>query len=319
MKKVAVVVPTIREQSIMEFIGAWRNEFTNSRVDLIVVEDNPSRSFSIPDEYMHLSHASIKLAFKKDGWIIPRRTDCVRSLGFWHAWRRGAEIIISMDDDVRPDTLYFIQSHINGLAETVQAATWRSTLEGVLPRGYPYGQLESKTSKCVINHGMWSGVLDVDAVRALQREKGDVAATWDDQFISPGQYYPMCGMNVAFTREILPAMYFLLMGGDYVFDRFGDIWCGILSKKICDHLGFMVRSGFPVVEHVRASNAFDNLVKEAPGIRENETFWQAVDSVHLTERTVAGCYKELAHDLPLESEYWLKTREAMTVWAGLFE
>ncbi len=63
---------------------------------------------------------------------------------------------------------------------------------------------------------------------------------------------------------------------------------------------------------------FDNLVKEARGIKENETFWEAVDSVELTEERPSTCYIELARKLPLYGEYWDRTKQAMMEWGELF-
>ena len=92
----------------------------------------------------------------------------------------------------------------------------------------------------------------------------------------------MCSMNIAWRAGVHAAMYFLLMGPDYPFDRFGDIWGGVLAKRVADHLGLAVNSGSPGVLHERASNVFVNLAKESRGLGVNETFWRAVDSVVLT-------------------------------------
>jgi len=125
-------------------------------------------------------------------------------------------------------------------------------------------------------------------------------------------------MNLAFKRQMTPAMYFLLMGGNWPFDRFGDIWCGLFVKKICDHLGLVVRSGLPHVKHVRASDVWSNLKKELPGYTVNESLWEAVDSVRLTKSSVRECYTEIAEKLDLSGEYWDKVRKAMRIWAALF-
>ena len=132
----------------------------------------------------------------------------------------------------------------------------------------------------------------------------------------------MCGMNVAFRPEVVPAFYFMLMGRDYAFDRFGDIWAGVFVKKICDHLGFSINSGDPPVDHQRASNVWANLRKEAPGLEINETLWSAIDLTRLTGATFGACYRQLADSLPREGaarEYMTKLREAMIAWTRLFE
>ena len=46
-----------------------------------------------------------------------------------------------------------------------------------------------------------------------------------------GSLYPMCGMNLAFSRELIgPAMYFGLMGDGQPLGRYDDMWAGWCSK-----------------------------------------------------------------------------------------
>jgi hypothetical protein len=97
------------------------------------------------------------------------------------------------------------------------------------------------------------------------------------------------------------------------YPRLGDIWAGVLSKKICDHLDFRVHSGEPPVAHERASNPFQNLIEEAEGMPANELFWQDVDAVQLTEIDVSYCYAELANKLR-GLEIYPKLSENMNRW-----
>lgn len=80
----------------------------------------------------------------------------------------------------------------------------------------------------------------------------------------------MCGMNLAFDRELIgPALYFGLMGEGQPIGRYDDMWAGWCSKVIADHLGVGIKTGLPYVWHSKASNPFVNLRKEYKGI-----FWQ---------------------------------------------
>jgi hypothetical protein len=130
-------------------------------------------------------------------------------------------------------------------------------------------------------------------------------------------------MNLAFRPAMIPALYFLLMGrhrdgSAWPFDRFGDIWAGVLVKKVADHLGFAVTSGAPSVLHSRASNPEVNLQKETPGYPVNEVLWRKVEAVGLSAETVAGCYLQLADNLEMNGEYWATLKSAMKVWVSLF-
>ena len=68
-------------------------------------------------------------------------------------------------------------------------------------------------------------------------------------------------MNLCFSRRAIPLMYFPLMG-----------------QGQPDALGWSFSVGEPFVRHARASDPFVNLVKEAPGIKANETFWEDIDA-----------------------------------------
>lgn len=49
--------------------------------------------------------------------------------------------------------------------------------------------------------------------------------------IPKGTLFPMCGMNLAFDRELIgPAMYFGLMGDGQPIGRYDDMWAGWCMK-----------------------------------------------------------------------------------------
>ncbi|MBM4401849.1 MAG: hypothetical protein FJ044_01230 [Candidatus Cloacimonetes bacterium] len=310
MKKVAVIVPTIREDCIKKFLREWEKEFTA----VFVIEDNPKRTFKIKQaEVCHYSWKEINETLGGNSWIIPRRTDCIRSFGFYKAYWADADIIITLDDDCYPLDRNFLQTHLMMLQR--QAGKWIGTTTKIKPRGFPFRNLGDGGS-IVLNMGFWRGVADLDAPTQLVYGPQDLEPYVG--IIPRGAYFPLCGMNIAFKREIMPMMYWLLMGKDYEYDRFGDIWCGIFAKKICDHLGLGIHVGTPAVEHERASNVWRNLGKEYRALEVNETLWEIVDNVKLTKKTVKDCYIELAQKLPMKGNYWNKLKRAMQVWASLF-
>jgi reversibly glycosylated polypeptide/UDP-arabinopyranose mutase len=325
MQDVVIVVPTIREKNIQDFLARW-----NFDIPLIIIEDNPEPTFQISG-VTHYSWQDIEKDLGKDSWIIPRRSDCVRSYGYWKAYQTGAKHIITLDDDcypvrygmsLSPPAVSFVGQHVINLLPR-DIGRWYSTLENPVPRGVPYEALQSK-QQTGISHGLWENVPDYDSISQLVFRRYAQETRFRKGYIPHGVYYPMCGMNLAWHRDVTPLLYFLLMGQDdkgnyYQFDRFGDIWAGILSKKVLDHFNVTVYSGNPVIHHDRASNVWANYRKEHIGILENETFWHAVDSVQLTGADYTSCYQELAQYLPLHSDYWKQTRKAMHIWANLFQ
>lgn len=311
---VAVVVPTIREPCISRWLANWISQIVDTNI--IIVEDNPHKTMDLgPNGTHHYSWDEIEAELGEDAWIIPRRTDCVRSFGYWKAWQMGADVIATLDDDCYPNGGGWLEAHLRALGKKVKQKAWVHTIEGAKPRGVPYAGT-ARDAEVVVNHGLWSGIPDLDAVTQLTTSAKPICKK---MVVPYGSYFPMCGMNLAWKREVTPAMYFLLMGKGYEYDRFGDIWCGVIVKKIADHLGKAVSSGDPIVHHERASDVFANLVKEAPGLGTNEWFWRVVDAIPLAGETWGECYLEVAEKLPLDGAYWEKVKSAMKIWAGLFE
>lgn len=313
-----VVVPTAREASVEGFLNAWRHQLAAATI--LVVEDGPERTFSVSGANVeHFAWCDIDRALEEHAWIIPRGSGCIRSFGCWVAHGMRPDMIVTLDDDTRPDPAQpdFLETHWQRLQAATDPA-WVSTLDLASPRGVPYFTT-NREPRVMVNHGLWSGVPDFDAATELVSSRVEIPAGWSDRTIPRGSYFPMCSMNVAWRTEFTAAMYFLLMGPRYPFDRFGDIWAGVLAKRVADHLGFAMNSGSPGILHGRASNVFSNLQKESRGLAANETFWRAVDSVVLTAESVPGTYAELAERLPLEQDEFVQLRRAMRTWAQLFD
>lgn len=313
--KVVIVIPTIREEHFKTWLDRWEKEFEGHAI--IVVEDNPSKTFSIPrgKNVLHYSWQEIDGELKDKAWIIPRRTDCVRSFGFYKAYQMQPDMVVTLDDDCYPDHEKFLKLHWRALSET-HPADWFQHFPGIRVRGVPY---ELERLRTVLNIGLWSNIPDLDA--RTQLENAEYRAVRADFSIAAprGYFVPVCGMNLAFRPEVIPALYFLLMGRGYECDRFGDIWSGIFLKEICDHLGFQISGGRPYVRHERASDPHVNFEKEKNGLLMNERLWKDVRAMNLCGRTVKDCYVSLADQLPVYSPYWARIKEAMRVWAGLFE
>jgi hypothetical protein len=361
MPRVALVIPTIRENSFKDFIARWEALGLYQAVDLIVMEDNPEKSFdvgSIDQRWAatHLCWQDIEADLKEDSWIIPRRSDTVRSYAYYYAWKMGYDYILTLDDDCYPpsrekdglayeDGESFVASHLQYLEKRTR---WFNTLNSVKPRGIPFYNL-GRNDRVIVNHGLWTNVLDYDAPYQLANPIPE-EFSFDNRIVPNGSYFPMCGMNVMWKREATVLMYHLLMGQyargiqtndtykmicdngktgpiltKLAFDRFGDIWCGILMKKIADVKRLQVSTGMPYIRHERASNPFTNLKKEAAGIEVNEKFWEYVDKAQISPGLdLDGCYGEMGNHIqnyeeyPEHREYFKTLGAAMVIWSKLF-
>lgn len=323
--KTFLVIPTIRNLS---FLKSWKNEFTPCH--LVVIEDNDEKTVKTDHlnfaSVNHLTHKDIEKDFGKDSWIFSRKNAGIRCYGFWKAYKAGADVIITLDDDCYPAEGDFVKKHLENLEQKMSIG-WQSTYPNskwMFTRGFPYKN--RNIYPVMISHGLWSGALDLDAKTEIKLQKvlSEKAYPPLTQFIPFGFFYPMCSMNFAFKREVLPIMFFPMMGlnpkgKSWGYDRYDDIWAGLFSKKIMDHLKMGVVSGSPFINHKKASITKHNRMKELKGMEINEILWKSVDRVILTKNSPKLCYIELANKIKFpKGEYFKKLKEAMIVWANLF-
>lgn len=323
MKK-TLVVPSIREDCFNRFMEAWKD--LGDWDEVILVEDNPGKTFNVDGP--HYCWHDIKCSHGDNSWIFSKRDSAIRSFGFWVAYQGGADYILTLDDDCYPyDDEPIFKRHIDKMHSFEK---WTTSCGRQRTRGLPYKN-SGKLNSVVANMGLWTNIPDFDAVQSLaypERNYEFHPNINENKLIPNGQYFPLCGMNFCFKREVAPLAYFPLMGQDQPYSRFDDIWFGIIFKKIIDHLGLNVSVGEPFVNHQKASNVFTNLIKESPGIRDNEDFWIYIDSIDLDWAdcgTPKGCMLKIGNDLEnkgLENktmnEYICKLGKAIQIWASMF-
>lgn len=283
-----LVVPTIRENHIKDFLSNWKGEFDN----IIIIEDNPEKTFDLNIEH-HYSWKEIEEDLKDNNWIISRRDSAIRSYGFLVAYRLGADYIFTLDDDCYKIEDNFVKKHIDRIEYTPK---WTESTMGFRTRGIPYKNL-GKLSNVVANVGLWTNIPDLDGVQGLANPIEGFIPPESDRIIPRGQYAPICGMNLCFKKEVAVLSYFPLMGENSPFKRFDNIWFGIIFKKICDHLGYNISCGRPYIEHKKASSPFVNLIKESPGLLFNEDFWPVIDRIDLKGNNPRDCMKEIGEFL----------------------
>lgn len=321
---VFLVIPTIRN---LNFLKSWGDEFKDC--EILVVEDRKKKEVRVPHipakAIHHFAWNDIRKEFGDAEWIFPRRNAGIRSFGFWMAYKMGADVIITLDDDCYPVGDDLVRTHLENLSLKAPK-NWFTTYphpKYMFTRGFPY-KVRDK-SPVVISHGLWSGVVDLDAKTLVNYpELNQDSYPPIRQFVPNGLYFPMSSMNLAFNKAAAVLMYFPLMGVDeedqrWGYDRFDDIWAGVFAKKISDHLGWSIVSGSPFVHHKGASDRHKNVRKEARGLVVNEWLWKRVEAVRLTSKDAARCYLELAEKIRFpEQRYFRKLREAMLIWVKLF-
>jgi hypothetical protein len=322
---IGIVVPSYRENSFKQFVKGWTNTNlwyskkniikndgqSGDIVNFYLIEDNETKTFNIPvefkrmfNDFKHYSHKEIKQQLDKDGWIIPFNTDCVRSYGYYKAWQNNPDMILTLDDDTKPEKPGHIQQHYKNLITVVdQSPFYYSTLKNLPPRGLIKGE-----SNIMISHGGWLKVPDLSAEEQLKRlsQTTNVDKNYFNEGIVPKDtFFSMCGMNVAWKPELTKYMYFGLQNLEkYGIDRCGDIWAGFYAKKRMEenYPDGVAYTGEPYVIHDRASNIWNNMKKE----KNAENY------------TKAFIHGFVLKTCDVKDEYFLKLKQAYEIWEKLF-
>ncbi|XXG63416.1 hypothetical protein AAC387_Pa05g1616 [Persea americana] len=241
-----IVIPTIRN---LDFLEMWRPFFEPYHL-IIVQDEDLSNTIKIPEgfDYELYNRNDIKKILGRKASCISFKDSACRCFGYLVSKKK---YIFTIDDDcfVAKDPsgkdINALEQHIKNLHSPSTPFFFNTLYD-------PYRD-------------------DYDAptqlVKPLERNKRYV----DSVLTKPkGTLCPMCGMNLAFNRELIgPAMYFGLMGDGQPIGRYDDMWAGWCTKVICDHLGLGMKTGLPYIWHSKASNPFVNLKKEYNGI-----YWQ---------------------------------------------
>lgn len=314
----AVVVPTNRPEKFREFYKLWEPLFIQHNVHLVVVEDGPKHSdlgVSL-DNFTHLNWDDVPD-------FIPKKTDMIRSWGFYHVYRHNiSSYILTLDDDVEPVNDVFeeyAEQFEKGSTFSDYLSVGALTTSGLEMRGYPYRY--RKEAPVGVQYGGWAGVLDYDAATQLAvpmppQDFIDVVMP-----VPKGVATTCCIMNLAFRTELTPIMWQLTML-DGRYNRIGDIWSGLIIKKVLDSIGaVMLINGKAMVEHNRASDPYNSLAKEAPSVYINDHLWDNLASPSVND--IPKAHKEVMESFisfvgEHDPEYSQKTREDFEQWLSLF-
>ncbi|GIL64260.1 hypothetical protein Vafri_18261 [Volvox africanus] len=321
-----IVIPTIRN---LDFLEEWRPFF--QPYHLIIIQDgDPTKRIYVPEGYDYelYNRNDIERILGDKAWAISFKDSACRCFGFMVS---NKKYIYTIDDDcfVAKDPsgkpINVLEQHIKNLL-TPSTPFFFNTLydpyrEGAdFVRGYPFSLREGVPT--ATSHGLWMNIPDYDAptqmVKPRERNKRYVDAVMT---VPKGTLYPMCGMNLAFDRDLIgAAMYFGLMGEGQPIGRYDDMWAGWCTKVICDHLGVGCKTGLPYVWHSKASNPFTNLRKEYKGIFWQEEIIPFFQNLTLSKSStnVEDCYLELADKvrkgLGHIDPYFSKLADGMVAW-----
>ena len=255
--------------------------------------------------------------------IIPYNSDNRRNIGFLMAMEKRCDFIISIDDDnyCRPREPFFREHAIVCQEEVELEAVhssngWFNICDlmvveppNVYPRGFPYharsqaSKLEfiHERGKVHLNAGLWLRDPDLDAITWLANPAQAISFPGQSVLLGQNTWSPINTQNTALYRGAVAAYYFVRMGypiDGMRIDRYGDIFSGYFCQACVRHLGYRVRVGTPVVDHIRNThNYLRDLTYELGCIWLIEDITAWLKEVGLEGNTYAQAYLSLADAL----------------------
>lgn len=282
-----VVVPTAREVSL-----AHLRPLLDAGARIIVVDDSDGRVDIRHPQVAVYNWSDQDRMLGANARAIPRRNGACRDFGFFVAWREGSpgEAIVALDDDCAVEEADFAAQVEQVLGErrlpvARGAGTHFNILDcyegiepNVFPRGFPYSAradhapwtfADSISGRVAFNLGLWKGIFDVNAIDKLQGpryEYPDARLRHGSVAVPSGALASLCSMNMQFRRELIPAVYQMLMHVEvmpgWVVDRYGDIWGGFILKTLMDARGDLLSVGAPMIRHLKAGSYTRNIWQE---------------------------------------------------------
>jgi len=258
---------------------------------------------------------------------LPFNHYCRKMVGYLHAAKNGAEIIIDTDDDNIPkenwnfpdfegeyDTITADKGFINIYTYYTKHKIW--------PRGLPLQLINRKENTDGVTVkpqkvGVWQGLADEDPdVDAIYRLTSDEWVNFEDRnplVLDERTFTPFNSQNTAFIKELFPLLYLPSL----VTFRFTDILRGIVAQPVMWSAGYKL--GFTNATVVQKRNPHDyvkDFISEIPMYLNIEKAAEIAQEVASADNSVQdnlfNIYKKLeTHDIVVADEIklveaWLK-------------
>jgi hypothetical protein len=361
--KTTLVTTTINVPVLLRNYAQNARRYGHTDLDIIVIGDRKSPPETAdfcetvnplcPCTYVDIISQADYLAGFPELWRHIR-FDCIqrRNIGMLMAYRNGADVVITIDDDNFVTNQDFVGLH--GIAGTRRKVNLYASTSGWLDvcafletddgarfyhRGYPqkmrwterehFVTTQRATRRIAVNAGFWLDNPDIDALTRMERQpvvRGFKPSWTGNIALEAGTWSPFNSQNTALMRDALPA-YFL---SPYI-GRYDDIWASYIINRIAEHMGDAISFGDPLVRQQRnPHDLWTDLDVERNGMILTDDFCAALRSIPLTGATYHRCFGQIAFALPQawperpkwtasQKEWRSKLLEGMRIWHATCE
>ena len=359
--RTTIVTTTINIPALLTAYAENAKHYGHADLDFVVIGDRKTPPAAAdfcatvphyPSAYLDIAAQQKYLARFPELWSH-LRFDSIqrRNIGILMAYERGADVVITIDDDnfVLQDDFVGIHGAVGSARELPSYGStcgWFnvcSMLEadhGVrfYHRGYPrqmrwneqshFVSCSRQTRRVAVNAGLWLDDPDIDAMTRMELQpvvRAFNAPGGGNFALQAGTWSPFNSQNTALARQVVPA-YFL---SPYI-GRYDDIWASYVVTRIAQHFDEAICYGGPLVRQQRNPHDYwKDLDVERNGMIMTDDFCAALRAIPLTGSTYHECFGQVLSGLEdawtigpawteSQKEWRSKLLEGMTIWRAVF-
>ena len=361
--KTTIVTTTINIPVLLLRYAQNAKYYGHSNVDFVVIGDRKSPADTADfckQVEQHYACAYLDIAAQKK--YLDRfpalwehlRFDSIqrRNIGILLAYEKGADLVITIDDDNFVMDQDFVGLHrragmirelpcYGSTSGFLNVCSFLEADHGVqfYHRGFPqkmrwnepsqFISVQRSMRRVAVNAGFWLDNPDIDALTRMERQPvvRGLKANWSGNIaLQPGTWSPFNSQNTALMRDVVPA-YFL---SPYI-GRYDDIWASYIVARIAQHLGDVISFGEPLVRQERnPHDLWKDLDQERNGMIMTDDFCAALRSLTLKGSSYQECFAEIASGLPAawnpgpkwtesQKEWRSRLLEGLEIWQAVFE
>jgi hypothetical protein len=341
--KTTIVTTTINVPHFLDGYVANIQQYGHTGVDFVVVGDRKTPPETtefctgIPNcVYLDVpAQQKYMLRFPKLWQHLLFNSVERRNIGMLWAYEKGANVIITLDDDNLVTSHDAVGCHqivgTSPLLPTYGSSSGWFNVCSVLKeendvefyhRGYsPRHRWEKDAyiterpaiNKVIVNAGFWLDDPDIDAITRLERKvrvTGYKPNSPTTLAVAPGTWTPFDCQNTALAREVIPA-YFL---SPYI-GRHSDILASYVIARLAEHLGDVITFGDPLVLHNRhPHNLWKDLDAEREGMQLADDFCDTLREIKISAHTYHEGFGQIMDGLNHRNNPQERIIEGMNLW-----
>ena len=316
-----IVITTINEPTIAIKSFSQKNDYTT----LIVGDAKTPEDWKLPGA-IYISLKEQENINSKLSNLLPLNHYSRKMIGYLHAIRNGADLIVDTDDDNIPKEDWgfpVFSGEFNSIEPNYGFVNIYTlfTKQKIWPRGLPLNFINSKIyaekhifkKQCKV--GVWQGLADespdVDAIYRLTDNSPCVFDRNEPVVLNVNSVCPFNSQNTAIVKELFPLLYLPC----FVTFRFCDILRGLVAQPIMWLYDYQLGFTKATVTQIRNEHDFyEDFISEIPMYKYCQNVFESTYKAISSSRSLADNLVSSYESLQREGIVQEKELEALNAW-----